>query len=60
MGEFAVEGERRVYIGARRLCCCKADDFPARVKVIEKLTFSLPTADLRREMTGKNRVSARA
>jgi glycosyltransferase involved in cell wall biosynthesis len=40
MGEFnPVAGGRQVYLGARRLCCCKADDTRARIRVLEKLTF---------------------
>lgn len=41
MGEFnPVEGGRQVYLGARRLCCCKADDHAARLRVVEKLALS--------------------
>jgi glycosyltransferase involved in cell wall biosynthesis/Tfp pilus assembly protein PilF len=40
MGEFnPVEGGRQVYLGARRLCCCKADDYAARIRMVEKLTL---------------------
>jgi glycosyltransferase involved in cell wall biosynthesis/DNA-binding SARP family transcriptional activator len=40
MGEFnPVQGGRQVYLGARRLSCCKADDYASRIRVMEKLTL---------------------
>jgi glycosyltransferase involved in cell wall biosynthesis len=39
MGEFKQLDSRQIFMGARRLCCCKADDCAARIRVIEKLTF---------------------
>ena len=29
----------QLFLGARRLCCCKANDYEARLRVVEKLTF---------------------
>jgi glycosyltransferase involved in cell wall biosynthesis/Flp pilus assembly protein TadD len=38
-GKFGQTDQRQLYLGARRLCCCRADDSLERVRVIEKLTF---------------------
>jgi tetratricopeptide (TPR) repeat protein len=38
-GKFGQTDNRQLYLGARRLCCCKADDSQERIRVIEKLTF---------------------
>lgn len=40
IGEATHEETRRVFLGARRLCCCKADDFSARIRLVEKLAFT--------------------
>ena len=40
MGNFKSTDSRQLYLGAQRLCCCKADDSLARIRVLEKLTFS--------------------
>ena len=40
MGDFKQVDSRQLFLGARRLCCCKADDYQARIRVVEKLTFS--------------------
>ncbi len=39
MGDFKPEDTRQLFLGARRLCCCKANDYEARLRVVEKLTF---------------------
>jgi tetratricopeptide (TPR) repeat protein len=38
-GKFGQADQRQLYLGARRLCCCRADDILERVRVVEKLTF---------------------
>jgi hypothetical protein len=38
----------QLYLGARRLCCCKADDYATRIRVIEKLSFGRTESELPR------------
>jgi tetratricopeptide (TPR) repeat protein len=39
IGKIGQPEPRQLYLGARRLCCCRADDSLERVRVIEKLTL---------------------
>jgi glycosyltransferase involved in cell wall biosynthesis len=42
IGEFKAPeppDTRQLFFGARRLCCCKANDYVARIKMVEKLAL---------------------
>ena len=46
IGNLKQADSPQIYLGARRLCCCKADDYAARIRVIEKLSFGRTGSEL--------------